>query len=133
MGFLRIHCDYCGGTWDVYSRDNWKEDNARTCPHCLQKIDGQDWNNQIVPAFATMQDANRELLKTHTGYNAPLFTVDYIEDHYFPDAARAAETAVFNLETRIEELRDVVEDMTEAVGTMAAAIITTMKEGENDV
>ena len=133
MGFLRIHCDYCGGTWDVYGRDDWKNTRSRTCPHCMTKIDGQDWNNQIVPAFATMQDANRELLKTHTGYNAPLFTVDYIEDHYFPDAARAAETAVFNLETRIEELRDVVEDMTEAVGTMAAAIITTMKEGENDV
>lgn len=132
MGFLRIHCDYCGGTWDVYGRDDWNETRSRTCPHCQSKIDGQDWEKQIVPAFGAMQDANRELIKTHTGYHAPLFTVDYIEDHYFPDAARDAETAVCNLETRIDELQEVVERMTDAVKLMATAVLATQKGSEDE-
>jgi hypothetical protein len=115
MGYLRIHCDYCGGTWDVYGRDDWKNNRSRTCPHCQTKIDGQDWNNQIVPAFAAMQDANRELIKTHTGYHAPMFTVDYIEDHYFPNDARETGTAVFNLELQIEDLQKQIEQLTAAV------------------
>lgn len=132
MGFLRIHCNYCGGTWDVYGRDDWNETRSRTCPHCQTKIDGQDWEKQIVPAFGAMLDANRELIKTHTGYHAPLFTVDYIEDHYFPDAARDAETAVCNLETRIDELQGVVERMTDAVELMATAVLATQKGSEDE-
>lgn len=132
MGFLRIHCDYCGGTWDVYGRDDWNETRSRTCPHCQSKIDGQDWEKQIVPAFGAMLDANRELMKTHTGYHSPLLTVDYIEDHYFPDAARDAETAVCNLETRIDELQEVVERMTDAVELMATAVLATQKGSEDE-
>ena len=132
MGFLRIHCNYCGGTWDVYGRDDWKNNRSRTCPHCQSKIDGQDWEKQIVPAFGAMLDANRELMKTHTGYHSPFFTVDYIEDHYFPDAARDAETAVCNLETRIDELQEVVERMTDAVELMATAVLATQKGSEDE-
>jgi len=128
MGFLRIHCDCCGGSWDVYGRDDWKDSRSRTCPHCQAKIDGQDWEGQILPAFGAMLDANRELIKTHTGYHTPAFVVDYIEDHYFPDATRTAETALNNLDANIEELRDVVEDMTNTVGIMALSIFK-MKEG----
>lgn len=79
MGYLKIHCGSCGGSWEVYGRDDWKQKAARTCPHCFERIDGQDWERQILPAFGAMMDANRELMKTHSGYNAPLFRVDYIE------------------------------------------------------
>lgn len=76
---LRIHCE-CGGTWDVYSRDNWKDDTARQCPHCFKEISAFTWQSEIIPAFASMMDANRELKKVHTGYNKPLFAVDFVAD-----------------------------------------------------
>ena len=136
MGYLKVHCAYCGGTWEVYGAGDWQEDRHRKCPHCFNKVDGQDWHNHILPAFGSMMDANRELIKTHTGYHTPLFTVDYIEDYYFPDAAREAETAVNNLETRIEELQGSIEEMGEMMDTMAnavviaATLVTSLKEGE---
>ena len=130
MGFLRIHCDYCGGTWDVYGGKDWKNANNRVCPHCHEKIDGQDWNNQILPAFGAMMDANRELIKTHTGYHTPLFTVDYIEDYYFPDANRATETAMFNLENRIEELHDTVDLLDEKINIIATSVIAMKVKNE---
>jgi len=77
MGYLKIYCHQCGGTWDVYSRDNWKADTARQCPHCFMSIDAQTWTKQIIPAFASMDDANRELEKDHSGYHTPLFDVSY--------------------------------------------------------
>lgn len=115
MGYLRIHCDYCGGTWDVYGHSNFHDRAARTCPHCQQRIDGQTWERQIVPAFGGMMDANRELMKDHSGYHSPLFTVDYIADHYFPNDARETGTAVFNLELQIEDLQKQIEQLTAAV------------------
>lgn len=40
-------------------------------------IDTQTWEKQIIPAFASMDDANRELEKDHSGYHTPLFDVSY--------------------------------------------------------
>lgn len=133
MGLLRIHCHSCGGTWEVYGRDNWKEDNSRTCPYCHEKIDGQDWNKQILPAFGAMMDANRELMKTHSGYDASLFAVDYIADPLPDTSSRATEAAFKTVETRLDGLREAMEVLTESIGTMAAVMIQNMKEGEEDL
>ena len=83
MAYLRIHCDVCGGTWEVYNRDDWKDDKARQCPHCFSKIDKGVWESEILPAFGAVQDANAELFKVHTGAHTPLFTFDVIADHIY--------------------------------------------------
>lgn len=88
MGYLKIHCDYCGGTWEVYQRDNWNNDKARQCPHCFKSIDRQTWARQIVPAFAALNDANMELVKDSAGYCVPLFSVDYVADTLFANATK---------------------------------------------
>ena len=81
MAFLRIQCDYCGGSWDVYKRDIKSED-ARKCPHCFQRIEPQTWKRQVLPAFAMVEDANTELVKdTYT--HLPLFSFDVIANHLF--------------------------------------------------
>ena len=115
MGILRIHCDSCGGQWEVYGSGDFHARAARTCPHCGQRIDGQTWEKQILPAFGGMMDANRELLKDHSGYHAPLFTVDYVADHYFPNDARDNGSAILNLEMQIEDLQKQVEMLTATV------------------
>ena len=76
MGYLKIHCDRCGGSWEVYAHQ-LKDDRANQCPHCFVEIDRQTWNRQIIPAFGAQDDANRELLKDHTGYRMPLCWVEY--------------------------------------------------------
>ena len=85
MAYMRIHCHQCGGTWEVYQRDNWKDDRARTCPHCFSEIDGQTWERQIIPALGAVADANAELQKDHTGTRGPLFTVDVLAGHGIPE------------------------------------------------
>lgn len=50
MAYLQIHCDYCGGKWDVYKRDI-KNERARQCPHCFQEIDRREKLAQAKEAF----------------------------------------------------------------------------------
>lgn len=88
MAYMRIRCDYCGGAWEVYHRDNWNDKKARTCPHCQQAIDGQLWERQVLPAFGSVEDANSELYKGHVGYHSPLFQIDFIADTIFADRWR---------------------------------------------
>lgn len=82
MGFLRLHCTYCGDPWEVYHRD-MRSPTANQCPHCFKEIDRQTWDKQIVPAFGAMDDANRELFKDHTGIHTVLFSADYIANGNF--------------------------------------------------
>lgn len=87
MGYLRIKCYYCGGTWEVYHRDlHSRYKKARECPHCSQKIDEQTWDNQIFPAYNALDDANRELFKDHLGHHVPLFEVGYESNTIFKNA-----------------------------------------------
>jgi len=81
MSYMKIRCDNCGESWEVYE---WgiKNEFARYCPHCLSAIDEQTWKNQILPAFGSVGDANRELIKDYEGYNTPLFAVDMLSDTY---------------------------------------------------
>lgn len=84
MGVLKIHCDYCGGSWEAYPQQGAPK--ARYCPHCGQAIDRQLWDKFILPAFGELDDANRELFKHSTGYHTPLFQVDYEADTIFKNA-----------------------------------------------
>ena len=80
MSYLRIHCEACGGVWEVYHRDNWNNDKARQCHHWFAEIDRQTWGNEVLPAFGAVHDANAELHKDHTGYDKPLFYFDVMTD-----------------------------------------------------
>lgn len=79
---MRIHCEVCGGAWEVYRRDA-TSDAARKCPHCFSKIDRQTWKREVLPAFNAVHGANAELLRESTGRHRPLFTFDVIADHLY--------------------------------------------------
>lgn len=125
MGFLRIHCKNCGGYWDINEGDDFNHPKYKKCPHCDKGIDGQDYFNTVLPAFGAMLDANRELYKTHTGYKAPLFTVDFIQsckvigDQVMDDDDDTDDwTETENLANSIEMLRDSVDQLTNALLTV---------------
>lgn len=75
MTYMSIYCGYCGKRWEVYQRDNWKDERARTCPHCFHEIDAQTWERDVLPAFGAALDCNAELFKNHKG---SIFAVDFI-------------------------------------------------------
>ena len=110
MGHLKIYCDSCGGDWVVYHRDDWKSWKARTCPICGHQIDGETWERQILPAFGEMEAANLELMKDHSGYHRPLFTVNYESDSIFPNKCR---TDI--VDQIIEALREEPERILESI------------------
>lgn len=78
MAYMRIYCGYCGQKWEVYERDNWNSQQAATCPHCGERIDGQTWARQVVPAFCAAADANREMERDAAGYHIPRFRFDIL-------------------------------------------------------
>lgn len=80
MGTLKIHCGKCGQSWEIYERENWRKKENGECPHCGCQIDLQTWTREIVPAFASVNDANRELFKDQSGYHSPLFQFDTIAE-----------------------------------------------------
>lgn len=83
MGYVRIKCHNCGGVWEAYPQIATGGDYGRTCPRCFKAIERQTWEKQVIPAFHALDDANRELVKDHTGYNLPLFEVSYEADSIF--------------------------------------------------
>ena len=110
MGYLTVDCNTCGGSWNVYHATNWSDDVTRTCPHCFAEIDPQTWENQVLPAFGSMTDANMELLRDNLGQHTPLFRIHYTEDQEMKDP-RAEELE--ELRSRIEELEAKLDGMTD--------------------
>lgn len=84
MGYLRIYCDYCSGTWEVYRKDT----SAASCPHCSKRINARTWEHEIIHAWNALEKANKELIKDSIGYENPLFVVDFIADTVFENSKK---------------------------------------------
>ena len=110
MGYMTVDCNTCGGSWNVYHVTNWSDDVTRTCPHCFAEIDPQTWENQVLPAFGSMTDANMELLRDNLGQHTPLFRIHYTEDQELPDPQQQR---IRELEARLEELEAKLDGMTD--------------------
>lgn len=85
MGYLKIKCGCCGGTWEVY-RKLREYDAARTCPHCDKRIAGDTWREKVLPAYNAMFDANIALGQDHVNYHTADFEVSYIPNGTYTNA-----------------------------------------------
>lgn len=112
MGMLKIRCGYCGQSWEIYSRSDWHRHANRTCPHCDSKIDGKTWENKVLPAYIAMCEANAELLHDHAEYGQPIFSIDYVEDHYFPNTAASIHADIEALSEKIDDVAEALQDLT---------------------
>lgn len=127
MGFLRIHCKSCGGYWDISEGDDFNHPKYKKCPHCEKGIDGQDYFNTVLPAFGAMLDANKELYKTHTGYDAPLFTVDFIQSCKVIGDRVIEDEDIDNDRdylSEMEELTDSIEMLQDSIDGLTNALLT---------
>lgn len=124
MGMLRIHCDQCGGVWEVYGARDYTNDQNRICPHCGHKVEKQTWHGQVLTAFGAMMDANRELMKIRADHG-PLFTVDYVEDSVFEKPATTQD--VYD---RIDQLEDTLGRM--VFGSSDAIELAALAEAVNN-
>lgn len=82
MAYVKLHCETCGGEWEVYGRDI-KDDKARQCPHCTAKIDRQMWEREVIPAYEAVKEANAALFTENACRHRPLFTFDVVADHLY--------------------------------------------------
>lgn len=126
MGLLRVRCDQCKGTWEVYGARDFTNDQNRICPHCGNKVDKQTWHGQILPAFGMLMDGNRALMKVRADHG-PLFLVDYIEDSYFDPPATTQD--VYD---RIDQLEDTLAGMVSFGSSDVAELLPLMGETANE-
>lgn len=69
-GYLRIYCDFCRDTWDVFAR-NINDNGARVCPHCGSKIKEKTWK-KVYDAVKAIDELNAELVQ-----QTPQFEAEY--------------------------------------------------------
>ena len=48
--YILVWCQRCGGTFEIYSRDDVRSNKARTCPHCQERATGETWA-KVADAF----------------------------------------------------------------------------------
>ncbi|MBQ9732782.1 MAG: hypothetical protein IJV74_00945 [Clostridia bacterium] len=83
MGVLKIHCYKCGGRFSV-NGGMVKHSEANVCPYCYTTLPREIWERIVLPAFGELEDANRELVKEHSGYvDVPLFQIGYVPSKAF--------------------------------------------------
>ena len=77
MGFLKVKCYSCGGTYRLYS-GMVDHPAASKCPFCQAEIRRDVWDSAVIPAWKTMEATNAALQNEHTERrNNPLFQLEY--------------------------------------------------------
>lgn len=72
-----MKCYHCHGVYRLYG-DMVQHQDANRCPFCGAEVKRSTWDKIIVPAWGTMEDANRDLQQEYTGYpNTTLFQIEY--------------------------------------------------------
>ena len=107
MVYLKITCGECGRQWTVTESDNPTGKNI--CPDCGGKIDLQTWEKSLMPAFGYAKDTEKELIKAHTGYQTPLYSVDIISDS-LPDKNNTARLMAILIEHTARLQREVYKN-----------------------
>lgn len=82
-GYIRIHCETCGTTWEVYGTTMRTED-ARKCPCCAHKVPQAAWR-LIQDADNAVTEAQLALAEAHNNNHQPRFMVDFIDRSLYPN------------------------------------------------
>lgn len=81
MALMKIDCDYCGGSWEVYER-NYTDQVSKYCPHCGKGIPDEMWTG-VAKAFERFKETNTDLFSESIGKHLPLFQVNFVSDILF--------------------------------------------------
>lgn len=84
MGYLKVYCSSCGGTYDIYKR-NLKDPASAICPHCDKRMYRTTFE-ALHNAFDSMEKANLAIAQDAVEHHLPLFTVDYVNDSIYENA-----------------------------------------------
>ena len=85
---MKIYCDYCKQTWEVYAHDDALRPSARSCPHCGKaKIREETWK-EMVHCMDHVEMINRMLYSDHVNQHNPVFAVSYKADTPFDCAEK---------------------------------------------
>ncbi len=93
MGYLKIHCRNCRGSFEMYWDDIETKDKAR-CPHCLTVMDAKQWE-KLVNAYFTLEEVNKGLKTRHTEHREPLMQAEYKTHYVHPKAYRTGDYGAY--------------------------------------
>lgn len=80
MDYLKVHCFYCKGKFELYSRNMDHDERPPMCPHCLTRMDKTQWE-RLIDAYFTFAEVNKNFRKYHMDRAEPLFQVE-LRSHY---------------------------------------------------
>ena len=76
MGYLKITCHNCGGTFELYNHTMNHEDRPPRCPHCLAKMTDKQWE-RLVDAYFTFEEVNKNFRSKHKERGEKLFQAEF--------------------------------------------------------
>lgn len=90
MGYMKIYCDSCDRTFELYERDimdSQRDRISRVCPHCGAKIPLACYHKAVL-AFYEHSNVNMALHNSHVNDHTPLFTIDFIDTSLYGERYR---------------------------------------------
>lgn len=85
---MKIYCDYCGQTWEVYPSGEPMRPSASKCPHCgAAKVKPETWR-EMVDCLKHVDKVNMMLASDHVNERYIQFAVSYLADSPFQCANR---------------------------------------------
>ena len=88
---MKIYCDYCGQTWEVYARDEPQRPTASRCPHCGKaKVKPETWK-EMIDCMKHVEEVNMMLAIDHANECYIPFAVSYLADSPFQCAGKFTE------------------------------------------
>ena len=97
--FLKIRCDSCHQSWEVYEYNLQSGSAVRTCPHCDAVMQKETYD-QVISTFLKAKRVNERFAADSVNKNAPLFAVSFIEDR--PFACPVADIDIENIDVSID-------------------------------
>ena len=79
MDYLKVKCHRCGNSFHLYNKDMRCEEKPPMCPHCLVGMDKTQWE-QLIDAYFTFAEVNKNFRKYHTDRGEPLFQVELLTE-----------------------------------------------------
>lgn len=80
MLYVKLTCGTCGFDFEIYHSEMNQRDHPIRCPHCLRQMRDRHWQN-LIDAYMTAADWNREVLKSYLEFGAPRFEAEFMSKH----------------------------------------------------
>lgn len=84
MGYLKITCYNCEGTFELYQHTMNHEEKPPRCPHCLARMTDRQWE-RLVNAYFTFEEVDKNFRTSHEERGTKLFQAEFKNYYVKPE------------------------------------------------